>query len=352
MKKITIILITFLTFTAQADEGMFMPFMLKKNYKDMKAAGLEIPYKKIYNTKKPSVKDAIVSLGGFCTAEIISPKGLMLTNHHCGYDAIRENSTPDNNILDNGFWAEKLSEEKPIPGLTASIVIRMEDVTKDILAAVNDGMDPDTRAHRIKMKSQELINAAIAGTHYTAYVDEFYGGNEYYLIVEQVFTDVRLVGAPPSAIGKYGGDTDNWMWTRHTGDFSMFRIYAGADNKPAEFAMDNQPYVPKHHLPINIGGIEEDDFSMVMGYPGSTDRYLTSYGVEMAIEKDQPSRVKVRGKKLEIMKEEMDKSDAVRIQYASTYAQVANYWKYFIGQTEQLKKNDVITKRRRLKKTS
>lgn len=348
MRKITLILIAFLTFGAQADEGMFMPFMLKQNYKDMKAAGLEMSYKQIYNPKKPSVKDAIVSLGGFCTAEIISPKGLMLTNHHCGYDAIRENSTPENNILDNGFWAMEYGQEKPIPGLTASIVVRMEDVTSDIMSVVNDGMDADTRALKIKMKSQELIENAIAGTHYTAYVDEFFGGNEFYLIVEEVFTDVRLVGAPPSAIGKYGGDTDNWMWTRHTGDFSMFRIYAGSDNKPAEFSMDNQPYSPKHHLPINIGGIEENDFSMIMGYPGSTDRYLTSYGVQMAIEKDQPSRVKIRGKKLELMKEEMDKSDAVRIQYASTYAQVANYWKYFIGQSEQLQKNGVIEKKKQI----
>ncbi|MEZ4924042.1 MAG: S46 family peptidase [Crocinitomicaceae bacterium] len=345
MKKITLILIAFLTFNSLADEGMFMPFMLKQNYKDMRAKGLEISYKQIYNPKKPSVKDAIVSLGGFCTGEIISPKGLMLTNHHCGYDAIRENSTPENDYLTDGFWAKDYADERPIPGLTASIVVRMEDVTKEILAVVNDNMDPDTRAQLIKQKSQELALNAVKGTHYSAYVDEFFGGNEYYLIVEEIFQDVRLVGAPPSAVGKYGGDTDNWMWTRHTGDFSMFRIYANKENKPAEFAMDNQPYVPKHHLPINIGGIKEGDFSFIMGYPGSTDRYLTSYGVRMATELDQPSRVKIRGKKLELMKEEMDKSSAVRIQYASTYAQVANYWKYFIGQTEQLQKNDVLSKK-------
>lgn len=348
MKRFSILLISLITFTSQADEGMFMPFMLKKNYKDMVKSGLEMSYKKIYNPKKPSVKDAIVSLGGFCTAEIISPKGLMLTNHHCGYDAIRENSTPENDYLTDGFWAANYGEEKPIPGLTASIVIRMDDVTKQIKAELTPGMDSDERKLKIKKISEQLVAEAIEGTHYTAYVEEFYEGNEFYLIVNEVFKDVRLVGAPPSSIGKYGGDTDNWMWTRHTGDFSMFRIYANSNNKPSEFAMDNVPYSPKHHLPINIGGIEEGDFSFIMGYPGSTDRYLTSHGVENAIERDQPSRVKIRAKKLELLKEDMDASDAVRIQYASNYAQISNYWKYFIGQTEQLKKNGVLKKKKEL----
>lgn len=348
MKKIAILLITLFSFQAIADEGMFLPFTLKSNYKDMKNAGLAISYKKIYNEKKPSVKDAIVSLGGFCTAEIISPQGLMLTNHHCGYDAIRENSTPENDFLTDGFWAENHKAERPIKGLTASIVVRMEDVTKQVKAALRPGMDADERALAIKTISNEIAANAVAGSELSAYVEDFYEGNEFYLIVNKVFRDVRLVGAPPSAIGKYGGDTDNWMWTRHTGDFSMFRIYAGKDNEPAEFAMDNQPYSPKHHLPINISGIEEGDFSFIMGYPGSTDRYLTSHGVENAITQDQPSRVKIRGEKLKLMKEEMDQSDAVRIQYASTYAQVSNYWKYFIGQTEQLKKNGVLAKKKEI----
>ncbi|MEX1001343.1 MAG: S46 family peptidase [Crocinitomicaceae bacterium] len=348
MKKIALFLIVVITFSSRADEGMLLPFMLKQYKKEMKAAGLAISYKKIYNEKKPSVKDAIVSLGGFCTAEIISPKGLMLTNHHCGYDAIRENSTPENDYLTDGFWAANYGEEKPVPGLTASIVIRMEDVTDKIKGALTNDMDADTRAFNIRQVSQELIKKATEGTHYTAYVDDFYGGDEFYLIVQETFTDIRLVGAPPSSVGKYGGDTDNWMWERHTGDFSMFRIYANSANKPAVFSMDNQPYTPKHHLPINIGGIEEGDFSFIMGYPGSTDRYLTSYGVEMAITQDQPSRVKVRGKKLEIMKANMKASDAVRLKYASNYAQVSNYWKYFIGQTEQLKKNEILQKKKEI----
>lgn len=345
MKYVFLATFLCLTFIGKSDEGMFLPFQLKNNKKEMKSLGMELSVKEIYNPKKPSVKDAIVSMGGFCTGEIISPKGLMLTNHHCGYDAIRENSTPENNILDNGFWAQNYGEEKPIPGLTASIVVRIDDVTKQIKSNLTAEMTETERNAAIEKASVSLIAAAEEGTHYSAEVKPFYEGNEFYLFVYEIFQDVRLVGAPPSAIGKFGGDTDNWMWKRHTGDFSMFRIYADKNNKPAGFAMDNQPYVPKHHLPISLKGVEENDFAFVMGFPGSTDRYLTSYGVKMAIEKDQPSRVKVRGKKLELMKEDMNASDAVRIQYASTYAQVSNYWKYFIGQTEQLKKNKVLAKK-------
>ena len=346
MKKIGLIaLFVSAVFIAKADEGMYVPFNLKAYYKDMKAAGLKLSHKKIYNVNKSSVKDAIVSLGGFCTAEIISPKGLMLTNHHCGYDAIREHSTPENDYLTDGFWAKTTSEEKPVKGLTASIVVKIEDVSGMINAKLNDNMDANERKLVIKRLSKELCDEAVKGTHYQAYIKPFFEGNEFYLFITEVFEDVRLVGAPPSSIGKYGGDTDNWMWTRHTGDFSMFRIYAGADNKPAPFSMDNVPYSPKHHLPVSIKGVENGDYTMIMGYPGSTDRYLTSYGVKMAIEKDQPSRVKARAEKLDIMKKDMKASDAVRLQYASTYAQVSNYWKYFIGQTEQLKRNKVYDKK-------
>ena len=347
MKKIVLItLLVGLIFPAKADEGMFMPFNLKQIYKDMKAAGLEMSYKKIYNAKKPSVKDAIVSLGGFCTAEIISPQGLMLTNHHCGYDAIREQSTPENDFLTDGFWAMKKSEERPIEGLTASIVVKIVDVTEKVNAALNENLSPDERKLIISRVSKELSEEAMEGNTYKAYVKPFFEGNEFYLFVTEVFEDVRLVGAPPSSIGKYGGDTDNWMWTRHTGDFSMFRIYANANNESAPFAMDNKPYSPKHYLPVSIAGIEDGDFTMIMGYPGSTDRYLTSTGVQMAIEKDQPSRVRARAEKLDIMKVDMKASNAVRLQYASNYAQVSNYWKYFIGQTAQLKRNKVYDKKK------
>ncbi len=336
----------FITLSAKADEGMFMPFNLKQIYKDMKAAGLAMSYKKIYHEKKPSVSDAIVSLGGFCTAEIISPKGLLLTNHHCGYDAIREQSTPDNDLLTDGFWAKNLNEERPIKGLTASIVVKVEDVSDRVNGILTDAMTEDDRSAAIKKISAEIVEEATEGNNYKAIVKPFFEGNEFYLFVSEVFQDVRLVGAPPSAIGKYGGDTDNWMWIRHTGDFSMFRIYADENNKPAMFAMNNKPYQPKHHLPISIKGVENGDFTMIMGYPGSTDRYLTSRGVKMAVDLDQPSRVKARAEKLDIMKKDMKASNAVRLQYASNYAQVSNYWKYFIGQTEQLKRNKVYDKKK------
>lgn len=345
MRNLFLLTFVFITFIGKADEGMFLPIHLKQNASDMQARGLQLTSKEIYNPKKPSVKDAIVSLGGFCTGEIISSKGLMLTNHHCGYDAIRENSTPENDYLTDGFWAKNYGEEKPIPGLTASIVVRIEDVTKAVKKKLHDGMTESERQTAIEEISNVLAMKAVNNTHYEAEVKAFYDGNEFYLFVYEVFTDVRLVGAPPSDIGKYGGDTDNWMWERHTGDFSMFRIYANANNQPAEFAMDNKPYTPKHFLPISLKGVKENDYAMVMGFPGSTDRYLTSHGVKMAIEKDQPSRVKIRGEKLRIMKEDMNESDEVRIQYASTYAQVSNYWKYFIGQTEQLQKNKVFDKK-------
>jgi uncharacterized protein (UPF0332 family) len=346
MKKIALLAFILATFISKADEGMLVPSQLKKYKKELRKTGLRIPINKVYNENKPSIKDAIVSLGGFCTAELISPKGLMLTNHHCGYDAIAENSTVENDYLTDGFWAYKTEDEIPIAGLTASIVVRIDDVTQAIVSQLNSNLDADERQLRIKQISDELVKKATEGTHYKAYVKPFYEGNEFYLFLTEVFTDVRLVGAPPSAIGKYGGDTDNWMWTRHTGDFSMFRVYAGKDNKPNEFAMDNVPYQPKHFLPINIKGVNDGDFSMVMGYPGSTDRFLTSYGVKMAVEHDQPARVKIRGEKLRIMKEDMDASDEVRLKYASTYAQVSNYWKYFIGQTEQLKRNKVWEKKK------
>lgn len=345
MKKLILFFVAFVSLIGRADEGMYLPFTIKSNYAQMKELGLELSHKQIYNPKKPSLKDAIVSLGGFCTAEIISSQGLLLTNHHCGYDAIAENSTVEHDYLTDGFWAKDFGSEIPVAGLTASIVVRVEDVTKQVQAVITDVMDEDERAKVVRDISMKIAQEAVKGTHYQSYVQSFYDGNEFYLFIVEVFEDVRLVGAPPSSIGKFGGDTDNWMWERHTGDFSMFRIYAGKDNKPAKFAMDNQPYSPKHYLPISIGGIEEGDFSMVMGYPGRTNRYLTSYGVKTAIEKDQPSRVKVRGKKLELMKQHMDASDAVRIMYASNYAQISNYWKYFIGQTEQLKKNNVYTKK-------
>jgi hypothetical protein len=333
---------------AKADEGMWLPFMLGRNYEDMKKHGLKLTSEQLYSINKSSLKDAVISFGGFCTGEIISKKGMVLTNHHCGYDAIADASTPEKNYLDNGFWAKNLSEEIPVPGLTATFIIRMEDVTKTIAKELTESMTPEQRAAKIAELSKILEKQAVEGTHYEAFVREFFDGNEFYLFVKETYKDVRLVGTPPQSAGKYGGDTDNWMWPRHTADFSMFRIYAGADNKPSAYSASNIPLTPRHSLPISIKGVKKDDYAMVMGFPGRTNRFLTSFGVEQAISIEQPKIVDVRAKKLEIMKKYMDKDVSVRLKYSSKYAQVANYWKYFIGQSTQLKNNNVADKKRKI----
>lgn len=348
MKKIlSVLLLVAVTFGnfARADEGMWLPFLIGRNYEDMKKNGLKLTQEQIYSINKSSLKDAVISFGGFCTGELISGQGLVLTNHHCGYDAIAGASSPENNYLDNGFWAKNNQEEIAIKGLTATFMIRMEDVTAQIAKELNNKMTPDERAKKIKEISDILVKDATNGTQYEAFVRDFYDGNEFYLFVKETYKDVRLVGTPPQSAGKYGGDTDNWIWPRHTADFSMFRIYAGTDNKPADFSDSNVPLKPKHSLPISLKGVKQGDFAMVMGFPGRTNRYLTSYGVKQAISLEQPKIVDVRAKKLEIMKKYMDKDVAVRLHYSSKYAQVANYWKYFIGQTKQLKANNVIDKK-------
>ena len=331
---------------ATAHEGMWLPMLIKRlNYAEMQANGLNLSAEEIYDINNASIKDAIVSLGGFCTGEIISDQGLMLTNHHCGYDAIRSHSTVENDYLTDGFWAMTREEERTNPGLTAAILVRMEDVTDQVLAAMSDDMTEAQRAAKAKEIGDALAAEATDGTVHNAYVRSFFHGNEYYLFVFNTYKDVRLVGAPPSSVGKYGGDTDNWMWPRHTGDFSMFRIYADAEGNPADVSADNVPLTPKHHLPVSLKGVKEGDFTMVFGFPGSTDRFLTSTGIEQAINLYNPTVVEIRDRKLAIMKKAMDADDAVRIALASNYASTANYWKYFIGQTEQLKKNRVKAKK-------
>lgn len=351
MKKLVIALVV-MTYSlgniARADEGMWLPFLIGRNYEDMKKHGLRLTQDQIYSINKSSLKDAVISFGGFCTGEIISDKSLILTNHHCGYDAIADASTPEKNYLDNGFWAKNNSEEIAVPGLTATFMVRMEDVSATILKELSASMTAEQRAAKIKEISDILIKDATNGTKYEAFVRDFYDGNEFYLFVKETYTDVRLVGTPPQSAGKFGGDTDNWVWPRHTADFSMFRIYAGKDNKPAAFSAENVPLKPRHSLPVSIKGVKEGDYAMVMGFPGRTNRYLTSYGVEQAISLEQPKIVDVRAKKLEIMKKYMDKDVAVRLHYSSKYAQVANYWKYFIGQTKQLKANNVADKKRKV----
>ena len=346
MKKfLTLVLAIVLSVPSFADEGMWLPMLLNRNYEDMKKHGLQLTAEELYSVNNSSLKDAIVSLGGFCTGEIISKNGLLLTNHHCGFDAIQTHSTVENDYLTDGFWAKSYDEEIPNEGLFVRFLVRMEDVSERVNAELNEEMTQQEREAKVRELSEAITAEAKEGTHYDADVKSFFHGNEFYLFVYETFHDVRLVGAPPSSVGKYGGDTDNWMWPRHTGDFSMFRVYAGPDGKPAKYSEDNVPLEPKHFLPISLDGVEDGDFTMIFGYPGSTDRFLSSYGVEQAIDKYNPSVVTVRDEKLKIMKKYMDADPATRIQYASKYARTSNYWKYFIGQTEQLKNNNVYAKK-------
>ncbi|RMG81602.1 MAG: S46 family peptidase, partial [Bacteroidetes bacterium] len=351
MKRIAILLLVFVLTGGSllADEGMWLPTQIKNLvHPDMQKLGVKLSPEQIYDINNASLKDAIVSLGGFCTGEIISPQGLMLTNHHCAFGVIQDNSTLEHDYLTDGFWAKDKSEELVAPGLTASFLVRMEDVSDIINAKLSDDMSIDEREKIIKQLSDSLVEAATKDTHYNARVKSFFHGNDFYLLVYETFKDVRLVGAPPSSIGKFGGDTDNWMWPRHTGDFSLFRVYMSPDGKPAEFSQENVPLKPKHFLPISLEGVEKGDFAMIMGFPGSTDRYLSSYGVQQELTKRQPAIVKIRDKRLALMKEDMDANPAVRIQYASKYAQVSNYYKYFKGQIKGLKRLKVYDKKKNL----
>lgn len=347
MKKLlSFFLAIALALPAVANEGMWLPLLLGRNYEDMKAHGLQLTPEQIYDVNNGSLKDAIVSFGGFCTGEIISSKGLILTNHHCGYGQIQSHSSTENDYLTDGFWAYSMEEELPNEGLFVRFLVRMEDVTNKVMNELSDDMSESERNKAIATVGKKLADEAIEGTHYDANVKTFFHGNEFYLFVYETFNDVRLVGAPPSAVGKFGGDADNWMWPRQTGDFSMFRVYSGPDGMPADYSEENIPLKPKHHLPVSLDGVADGDFTMVMGYPGSTDRYLSSYGVKQAVDLYGPAVVRVRDLKLKVMKKYMNADPTTRIQYASKYARVSNYWKYYIGQTEQLQSNGVFDKKK------
>lgn len=322
---------------AVADEGMWLPLFLKElNEPDMQAKGMRISADDIYNINQSSLKDAIVSFGGFCTGEVISSEGLVLTNHHCGYGQIQSHSSVENDLLTDGFWAMDKEEELPNPGLFVTFIVEIRDVSKEILEGIDHNTPEKEREAIIKKRTGAIAKEATQGTHYGAVIKPFFYGNEYYMFITETFKDIRLVGAPPSSIGKFGGDTDNWMWTRHTGDFSLFRIYAGPDGKPADYSKDNVPYQPKHHLPVNLNGVNEGDFTMVFGFPGRTNEYLTSFAIKDIMEEINPHRINIREKKLEILNEDMKASDAVRIQYASKYASTANAWKKWIGENNGL----------------
>lgn len=335
------------------DEGMWLPMFIKRlNYQDMRKMGLKLKPEEIYDVNNSSLKDAIVMLRQdgrmFCTAEAVSKQGLLFTNHHCAYGMIQEHSTVENNYLKNGFWAMSKEEELPNPGYEAAFLVRMDDVTQKVLEEVKGITDESERSQKVAEISASIEREASENGKYEARVSGFFEGNEYYLFVYKVYRDLRLVGAPGEDIGKFGGDTDNWMWPRHTGDFAMLRIYGDGEGEPAEYADSNKPITPKHHLPVSMGGVAKEDFAMIMGFPGSTDRYLPSEGVKLAIEESHPTRIEIRDAKLKTMKKYMDADPAVRLQYASKYAQVSNYWKYFIGQVRGLKRLNVVEKKQKL----
>ncbi len=345
MKKITLaFLAAMFAFSPllRADEGMWLLMYIdKQTYKDMKSKGLKLTSKQIYDINRSSLKDAIIQFGRGCTGEIVSDQGLILTNHHCGYPQIQQHSTVEHDYLSNGFWAYSKEEELPNPGLTAKFFVRMEDVTNQVLKGVTSDMSEKERLDLVRKNSKKIKEAAEQGTTYTAEVSTMFNGNQYFLFIYEVYEDVRLVGAPPSSIGKFGSDTDNWMWPRHTGDFSMFRVYADRNGKPAKYSKDNVPLKPKHYLPISLKGVKNDDFVMVMGYPGTTDRFLTSYGVEQAIDVYNPSVVTARTALRNVMDADMKQEPRVRIQYAAKFASLSNYWKFYQGQTKCLKNLDV-----------
>ncbi|WBO86368.1 S46 family peptidase [Hymenobacter yonginensis] len=329
---------------ARADEGMWLPLLLKQlNEADMQKKGLKLTADQIYSINQGSLKDAVVQFGGGCTGEIISNEGLLLTNHHCGYGQIQQHSSVENDYLTKGYWAMDRSQELTNPGLTATFIIRMEDVTGQVLAGVpTRNIAEADREKLVQTNIQRISQAAVQGTHYQAFIRPFYNGNEYYMFVTEVFQDIRLVGAPPSSIGKFGGDTDNWAWPRHTGDFSIFRIYAGPDNKPAPYSAQNVPFKPRHHLPISLAGVQPGDFTLVFGFPGRTNEYLTSWGVDEVYSVSNPAKIKVRDARLRVLDADMKASDKVRIQYAAKYAGIANYWKKWIGENRGLKKLDAV----------
>jgi hypothetical protein len=349
MKKlfaILLILTLSLGFKARADEGMWLlPLIEKLNMGKMTELGLKLSAEDIYSLNKASVKDAIVIFGGGCTGEIVSSQGLILTNHHCGYGSIQSHSSVDHDYLKDGFWAMSKEEELPNPNLSVTFLIRIEDVTEQILANVKQGATEAERTAALNEARQAIEKKASEGTNYRASVASFYGGNNFYLLVYERYNDVRLVGAPPSSIGKFGSDTDNWEWPRHTGDFSVFRVYSAADGKPAAYSKENVPLKPKHYLPVSIKDRNKDDFAMILGYPGRTNRYMTSFEVNEQLQIVHPDRIKIRGIKQDIWMNDMKVNEKVNIQYSAKYFGSSNYWKYSIGQKGGLERLNVKAKK-------
>jgi hypothetical protein len=351
MKFIKLLLLLFVIQTQAQQGGMWIPSLLKgMNETEMKNLGMRITAEQIYSANKSSLKDAVPHFDGGCTAEVISDKGLILTNHHCGYDNIQSHSTVENDYLTNGFWAYKMEEELPNKDLTVTFIIRIEDVTKKVIDGVASLTSETEKQKKIQQNITDLSKSLPKETWQENSIRTFYDGNQYILFVTETFKDVRLVGAPPSSIGKFGSDTDNWVWPRHTGDFSLFRIYADKNNRPAEYSKDNVPYKPKHFFPISAKGVKENDFTMVMGYPGRTQEYLPSFAVDQIVNNLNPAKIEVRDAALKVQDRFMRKDNAIKIQYASKYASVANYWKKWIGESKGLKKSNAIAAKQKFEK--
>lgn len=337
----------FISSLVMANEGMWLPLLLGQlNEKEMKSLGMKISAKDIYSVNSGSLKDAIVSFGGFCTAEVISTQGLLLTNHHCGFDAIQNHSTLDNNYIRDGFWARNHAEEIPNPGLFATFIVRIEDVTAKVLKGVTPGMTESERQAIVDRNQAELRKTVKKESFQDAFIRGFFEANQYYLFVTETYRDIRLVGAPPSSIGNFGKDTDNWMWPRHTGDFSMFRIYAGKDNKPAAYSTDNVPYKPKRALSISLDGTSQGDFTMVFGFPGRTTEYLPSIAVKQIVEVSDPAKVAIRDRALAVIDGFMRKDEQIKIQYAAKYASISNAWKKWQGEILGLTRTNAVAKKK------
>jgi hypothetical protein len=351
MKYLKTVFVSFLLFIltlARADEGMWLPLLLEKlNEKHMKSMGMKISASDIYNINKGSLKDGIVSFGGFCTGEVISSKGLVLTNHHCGFDVIQNHSTLDRNYIRDGFWAKSNMEELPNPGLFVTFIVRIDDVSKEVLNGVTGEMTESERQSLVDKNSNDLVKNAKRESYQSSFIRPFFDGNQYFLFVTETYQDVRLVGAPPSSIGNFGKDTDNWMWPRHTGDFSMFRIYAGKDNKPAAYSPDNMPYTPKKALSISLDGVVENDFTFVFGFPGRTTEYLHSDAVEQILTVNDPAKIAIRDKALSLIDDFMRRNELIKIQYAAKYASMSNAWKKWKGEVSGLTKTNAIDKKKK-----
>ena len=334
-------------FPAFAGEGMWLPLLLKQNEAEMQRMGMKMSAEDIYSVNKGSLKDAIVRFGGGCTGSIISSTGLLLTNHHCGYGQIQYHSSLERNYLENGFWAQTPQEELSNPGLTATFIVRIEDVTRQVLAGVQEAMGERERQALIEKNTTQVTAKAVKEPWQDASVRPFYYGNAHYLFITETFRDIRLVGAPPGAVGKFGADTDNWVWPRHTGDFALFRIYADKNNRPASYSPSNVPYRPKHFLPVSMNGVKPGDFTLVFGFPGRTTEYLPAAAVAQTTDLLNPIRIDIRDKTLAILDQAMRSDPQIKIQYAGKQAGLANSWKKWIGENQGLKKADGVAQKKK-----